>query len=409
MGNDRADSSTRPDPSPAPYVGKRARAVAPDAVQLAPVTPYVGRRVARPAPEAAQPAPAAPSTASPVLTLPRTATPLDPTSVFDGPRPVVVPDVPLTRTDRVRPEPPAPYAPVRSGADAIDTVEIARVLAGLAPVDHSTSFASDDTEIVPLRPQPEPVATLVGGRRAARREPVASPFVRRLPSVQLAAGVAVLGVAVTGAAFTAGDDTGVPTVSVAQISALGGTSGTATVRDREVVSRASDPDLRGSDAIAGDLADRNQRLQSVEQQADARAQDLKANRWVLPVSPGAYRLTARFGETGLWASYHTGLDFAAPPGTPLYAIAAATVTETGPAGPYGNRTILTLADGTELWYCHQTEIQVSVGQKVTPGQQIGTVGSTGHVTGPHLHLEVRPGAGDPVDPYPALVQHGVTP
>ncbi|MEQ4524625.1 M23 family metallopeptidase, partial [Nocardioides kribbensis] len=78
-------------------------------------------------------------------------------------------------------------------------------------------------------------------------------------------------------------------------------------------------------------------------------------------------------------------------------------------GAYGNKTVLTLEDGTELWFCHQTSIDVSPGETVTAGQQIGTVGSTGNVTGPHLHLEVRPGGGDPVDPYEALSVNGVTP
>ena len=144
----------------------------------------------------------------------------------------------------------------------------------------------------------------------------------------------------------------------------------------------------------------------------ARAQEEAASltrAWVLPLAAG-YRVTAGFGEcSALWVHCHTGLDLAAPSGTPIRAVAEGTITEVGWAGAYGNRTVQTLEDGTELWYCHQEAIGVRLGEDVAAGQEIGRVGSTGNSTGPHLHLEVRPGAGDPVDPVAALTAHGVTP
>ncbi|HSV40830.1 MAG TPA: M23 family metallopeptidase [Nocardioidaceae bacterium] len=130
-----------------------------------------------------------------------------------------------------------------------------------------------------------------------------------------------------------------------------------------------------------------------------------ADRFVSPVS--GYRLTARFGASGLWASSHTGLDFAAPTGTAIRSITSGVVTEVAYAGSYGYRTIVRNDDGVEFWYCHQTSTDVGVGQRVMPGDFVGTVGSTGNVTGPHLHLEVRPGPDSPVDPFAFLAQHGV--
>ncbi len=91
------------------------------------------------------------------------------------------------------------------------------------------------------------------------------------------------------------------------------------------------------------------------------------------------------------------------------AVAGGTVTSVGYDGSYGNKTVVTLEDGTEIWYCHQSSFGVSEGETVAPGEVIGYVGSTGNVTGSHLHLEVRPGGGDPVDPYAAFLVHGVTP
>lgn len=132
--------------------------------------------------------------------------------------------------------------------------------------------------------------------------------------------------------------------------------------------------------------------------------------WVLPVARGAYHLTARFGQCSpLWSSCHTGLDFAARSGTPIRAIAGGRVTEARYAGAYGNRTVVRLPGGTEVWYCHQTRFTARPGRRVVAGQTVGFVGATGNTTGPHLHVEVRPGGRHPVDPARALVRHGVRP
>lgn len=139
---------------------------------------------------------------------------------------------------------------------------------------------------------------------------------------------------------------------------------------------------------------------------DATGAELKRLQWVVPVT--GYHLTARFGQSsGLWARRHTGLDFAGPSGSTIVSVATGTVKSTGYEGAYGNRTVITLLDGTDVWYCHQSRIAVSPGDKVSPGQVIGYTGSTGNVTGPHLHLEIHPGGGAPVDPEPVLRDHNV--
>jgi murein DD-endopeptidase MepM/ murein hydrolase activator NlpD len=203
---------------------------------------------------------------------------------------------------------------------------------------------------------------------------------------------------------------------LAAASALSGTSavGTASVLGGRsaVVSRSSDRLASTSLQAAADAQakQRAETLSGLASQAEKQAQKIKLHQWVLPVAAGVYHLTARFGDySSLWSNFHTGLDFAAPTGTPIMAVAGGTITDVGYSGAYGNRTIETLADGTELWYCHQNEFGTSVGATVRPGQVIGYIGSTGNVTGPHLHLEVHPGGGDAVDPYTALEVHGLQP
>ncbi|WP_069773587.1 M23 family metallopeptidase [Streptomyces sp. LUP30] len=149
--------------------------------------------------------------------------------------------------------------------------------------------------------------------------------------------------------------------------------------------------------------------EAAEKAEAARLAEL-AKQFTLPTS--SYTITSTFGQAGsLWSSgYHTGLDFAAPTGTLIKAVHSGTVTEAGWAGSYGYRTILTLDDGTELWFCHQSSINVSVGQKVSTGEVIGRVGATGNVTGAHLHLEVHPD-GNPtgIDPAAWLRSKGLNP
>lgn len=119
--------------------------------------------------------------------------------------------------------------------------------------------------------------------------------------------------------------------------------------------------------------------------------------FVLPVL--GYRLTGRFGDVSYhWSTMHTGLDFAAPSGTPIRSIGPGVVVEAGYDGSYGNKTVIRMPNGTELWYCHQSATTVAVGQRVKAGQLIGHVGTTGNVTGPHLHLEVHPAGGGLADP-----------
>ena len=332
----------------------------------------------------------------------------------------------------VAPTPATPYVGRRRAASpvvdtattdtsTIDTGTIERVLADLEPVDHTTSFETEQTMSLPLaalRASDIPSPAPAGKRRAVR---TARPStLRRLPSAPVLLGVAALAVSVGGVlSTTGGGDTELAAAApakVAQAGALSGSLGQDSViagRD-SVVTRDSSRDAL-EDAAGGKLAakveqqaeQRNAELSNLAAAAEKHAKVLEKNLWQLPLA--GYRLTARFGETGLWATYHTGLDLAAPAGTPLVAIANATVTSAGYDGAYGNKTVLTLEDGTELWYAHQTSISVSAGETVTAGQTIGTVGSTGNVTGPHLHLEVRPGGGDPVDPYAALIARGITP
>ncbi|MER5307160.1 M23 family metallopeptidase [Streptomyces sp. NPDC002773] len=128
----------------------------------------------------------------------------------------------------------------------------------------------------------------------------------------------------------------------------------------------------------------------------------------MPLS--SYSVSATYMQSGsMWSSgHHTGLDFAAPTGTPLKAVHGATVKSAGWSGSYGYRIVLELEDGTEVWYCHLSSMTVGVGQTVGTGETIGRVGATGNVTGAHLHMEVHTPDGTGIDPAEWLRSKGLT-
>ena len=94
---------------------------------------------------------------------------------------------------------------------------------------------------------------------------------------------------------------------------------------------------------------------------------------------------------------HAGIDFSAETGTPVLAAADGTVTGAGFTAGYGNYVIIDHEEGCSTVYAHMEDILTEVGETVKKGDQIGTVGSTGRSTGPHLHFELRID-GEPVDP-----------
>ncbi|GCD42491.1 M23 family metallopeptidase [Streptomyces paromomycinus] len=150
-----------------------------------------------------------------------------------------------------------------------------------------------------------------------------------------------------------------------------------------------------------------------EREAKERAaREAERKRLLMYVAPidGSYVSTSYKASSGLWSSgSHTGIDFHASSGTTVHAVGSGTVVEAGWGGAYGNNVVIKMNDGTYTQYGHLSSINVSVGQTVTPGQQIALSGDTGNVTGPHLHFEARTSAeyGSDMDPVAYLRSHGV--
>ncbi len=311
---------------------------------------------------------------------------------------------------------PAPSASVSLDSPLDQsTLEETTVATPLGVIRSDLAHRADDAETADL-----PRVAAPGKRRAVRQVESRGPLSRLLPTAPVAIGITTLAIAVGGAVTSTGDTqlAASPTTKFQAASALGGAGGVAKSTDlvgkvrsapvsrdsrRDALESVADTDLVA--AAEKQAEQRNAALGQLAEQAEQQAEKIASNQWVYPLEPVV--LTARFGQYGLWSSYHTGLDFNGNTGDAIKAIANGVVTSVGYDGSYGNKTVVTLDDGTELWYCHQTSYLVSAGDTVRAGEVIGTVGTTGNVTGSHLHVEVRPGGGDPVDPYAAMRVHGL--
>ncbi|MFG3226474.1 M23 family metallopeptidase [Kitasatospora sp. NPDC048194] len=132
--------------------------------------------------------------------------------------------------------------------------------------------------------------------------------------------------------------------------------------------------------------------------------------WSAPVPNAPTSNPYGVANSGYAAGYHTGVDFAVRPGTPVLAVGSATVVSAGWDGAYGKEVVLRLADGHFAQYAHLSALSVRAGAHVSAGERVGLSGSTGNSTGPHLHFEIRTSNryGAVVNPIAYLSAHGVT-
>jgi len=121
------------------------------------------------------------------------------------------------------------------------------------------------------------------------------------------------------------------------------------------------------------------------------------------VRPILGRLTSAYKWR--WGRMHTGIDLAAPYGSPVRAVTGGTVIEAGRESGYGIIVKIRHPNGVVTYYAHLSRILVDSGQ-VKAGQIIAREGNTGRSTGPHLHFEVRVNDA-PVNPIPWLRKHGI--
>lgn len=122
-------------------------------------------------------------------------------------------------------------------------------------------------------------------------------------------------------------------------------------------------------------------------------------KWAWPV-PGNTSISSGFGPRN--GSHHDGIDIPAASGTPIISCKSGVVKLSAPNGNFGNCVAIEQDSGENVYYAHMIRTNVSVGQRVSQGQVIGFVGTTGHSFGNHLHIEIYNDADNLVNPISFL-------
>lgn len=162
---------------------------------------------------------------------------------------------------------------------------------------------------------------------------------------------------------------------------------------------------REQQRIAEAAAAHQAELDHIAREAAEQAAREEAARRPASVFPAAGVFTSGYGAR--WGTNHNGIDIANSIGTPILAVTNGHVIETGPASGFGLWVRVQQDDGTVGVYGHVDQSLVSVGQQVSAGDQIATMGNRGQSTGPHLHYEVHLADGTKIDPLPWLADRGI--
>jgi hypothetical protein len=179
------------------------------------------------------------------------------------------------------------------------------------------------------------------------------------------------------------------------------------VADLERKVRQLDANISFEEKVKADvLREMSERkLQSQVQSGEIK--DLPTNGEMSWPVPGHFSISSYFGPRGSIMGYaglerHTGVDIPAPTGTPVYSATDGVVIKSGwDSSGFGNMVMIQYTNNITIIYGHNSSLVVSAGQRVSRGQVLSLVGSTGYSTGPHLHFEVRVN-GSPVNPLPYL-------